>query len=427
MLGGVVCSLFCLATGEIVGWLQNEQSTAMHHRTHSFWSPWRFSLLSDYSLPKAVRPVSKVYHWGFIDKTGKFVIAPKYENAFDFKNGYGCVTEKDPERSFDTETFIDKLGNTQVWTLATLHARYEAGLPNPQGRDKLTPERHEEELSPCEKTKNGTSRYGFSDKTGRVVFPPVYDFVSEFHDGLSLVRVNGHQQYIDRVGHTVVDLNSKYTNCGQFSEGLACAAIGAKDKFGQGAKWGFIDKTGRLTIPAQYEIVDLADPPVFVDGLAKVCIEEKKIRKFGYIDHSGKFVIQPIFNAARRFSEGLAAVSVGPLGFDAEEWNSNQDSNSRADMGNKFFRTYDLVGMPMLEVRRLLGDSFEECEVSSDARRDGCSYDSFRLTRYRCGSSDLHFEYKDGKVARYCMSCKHHFGPWTSNNQPPVLLRTFLF
>ncbi len=45
----------------------------------------------------------------------------------------------------------------------------------------------------------------------------------------------------------------------------------------------------------------------FSEGLAPVC---DRRGKFGYIDRSGKYFIEPQFQAADSFSEGLALVSI---------------------------------------------------------------------------------------------------------------------
>ncbi|WP_026762905.1 WG repeat-containing protein [Sediminibacterium salmoneum] len=44
--------------------------------------------------------------WGFVDKTGKEVIALKYDSAENFKNGKAKVYSK----QYATELYIDKTG-----------------------------------------------------------------------------------------------------------------------------------------------------------------------------------------------------------------------------------------------------------------------------------------------------------------------------
>ncbi len=64
-------------------------------------------------------------------------------------------------------------------------------------------------------------------------------------------------------------------------------------------KWGYIDKTGTIKIQPQYEF---AMP--FSEGLATVRLNGK----WGYIDAFGTTVIQPQFDDAHPFSDGLATV-----------------------------------------------------------------------------------------------------------------------
>ena len=64
-------------------------------------------------------------------------------------------------------------------------------------------------------------------------------------------------------------------------------------------KYGYANKSGKLVIEPQYDKADM-----FAEGLAAVKIDEK----YGFIDKNGESVIEPIFWYAQHFSEGLAAV-----------------------------------------------------------------------------------------------------------------------
>ena len=68
-------------------------------------------------------------------------------------------------------------------------------------------------------------------------------------------------------------------------------------------------KTGTFVINPQF---DYAEP--FSDGLAVVRIGDFETGKDGFIDKTGTFVINPQFDDARSFSEGLARVRIG------DEW-----------------------------------------------------------------------------------------------------------
>jgi hypothetical protein len=68
-------------------------------------------------------------------------------------------------------------------------------------------------------------------------------------------------------------------------------------------QYGFIDKTGRMVIEPQFDYAEW-----FSEGLAAAKYEGQ----FGYIDKTGQFVIKPQFSSAYVFSGGLAVVSFGP-------------------------------------------------------------------------------------------------------------------
>ena len=70
-----------------------------------------------------------------------------------------------------------------------------------------------------------------------------------------------------------------------------------------GDRWGYIDKAGKYVINPQFD-----DAWPFEDGLALVEIDGK----WGVIDKSGKYVINPQFDfISVVFSEGLALVEIG--------------------------------------------------------------------------------------------------------------------
>jgi hypothetical protein len=97
--------------------------------------------------------------------------------------------------------------------------------------------------------------------------------------------------FIDNKGKLVIPFRFYYAE--EFSEGLALIKV-RRDGLD-----GYIDTSGKIIIEPQF---DSALP--FKGERAQVRINNK----WGYIDKSGKLVIQPIFDTARNFQEGLAAV-----------------------------------------------------------------------------------------------------------------------
>src|SRR5579864_7140921 len=72
----------------------------------------------------------------------------------------------------------------------------------------------------------------------------------------------------------------------------------------QNQKWGFMDRDGKIAIPAQFEYENF-----FSEGLAQVTVGKGKDRLIGYIDPHGTMVIPPRYYQAGDFSEGLAPVA----------------------------------------------------------------------------------------------------------------------
>ena len=158
-------------------------------------------------------------------------------------------------------------------------------------------------------TKGG--KFGYIDKTGKFVIPPRFYWGDPFSEGLAVAVIRHFDQkgnitfnkfgYIDRSGKMVIQpqdvVSAKWLS--NFSEGLTCLM--------QNDKYGFIDKAGRQVIPPRYDEAHL-----FSEGLAAVVIEGK----FGYIDRSGKMVIPPQFEDVGPFCEGMAHIeSNGKQGY----------------------------------------------------------------------------------------------------------------
>lgn len=70
-----------------------------------------------------------------------------------------------------------------------------------------------------------------------------YDDVDCFSDGMAWVKQNGKYGFVDKTGKVVITI--QYDYAGSFSGGLASVM--------QNGKSGFIDKKGEIVIPIQYD------------------------------------------------------------------------------------------------------------------------------------------------------------------------------
>jgi hypothetical protein len=132
--------------------------------------------------------------------------------------------------------------------------------------------------------KNG--QYGFVDKLNNIVIPFQYDFASDFVSGRAIVEIGGKSGVIDRSGKYILPL--EFIDLGQYSEGLI---YGSKDSL-----YGYYDMFGVNKIQEKF-----SDVFPFLNGKAKVVINSKQ----GIIDSLGKFIVEPIHKEVFYFSDSL--------------------------------------------------------------------------------------------------------------------------
>ncbi len=149
------------------------------------------------------------------------------------------------------------------------------------------------------------AKWGYIDKTGRVVVDFSFDEAREITEGLAAVKVGSLYGYIDETGAMVID--AQWYRVGPFNGGLAAVYTRNTAVTTEVADTvSYVDRAGQLVIPADPEWADGAQ---FSEGLAAVWFLKGGC---GYIDTKGALVIAlPEATAAFQFSEGLAAVCDG--------------------------------------------------------------------------------------------------------------------
>lgn len=276
--------------------------------------------------------------WGYIDTSGRFVINPQFNAAYDFSDGLAAIVNKDNKLGY-----IDKTGSFVITPqfdaggmfgsmnfgvnfhegMAIAQAGDKSGFIGKDGKFAINPQF--EDATPfydgLAAVKQG-GQWGYIDKKGSFVINPQYDDAAPFINGLALIEKKGKSGFIDKKGAAVI--NPQFDEAFPFSgDGLARVKMGDK--------WGFVDKTGKIAINPQFEggYADAAgsldsskaigrqartiafqivfndfSTLTFSDGLAGV----KQGQKFGFIDKKGGFVINPQFDAVLPFIDGLAPV-----------------------------------------------------------------------------------------------------------------------
>ena len=147
------------------------------------------------------------------------------------------------------------------------------------------------------------STYGFKNKSGKWIIKPIYTFARDFSEGLSTVVLSGDWTtnkavwgFIDKKGKLQFGKTFKYIE--PFSDGLAL--------FSQGRFYGFINKSGKIVIKPQFT----AFWSTFENGYAPVQVSGYPDYKWGMINYHGKFVIKPIYDYIKPFSDGLSQVKL---------------------------------------------------------------------------------------------------------------------
>ena len=266
-------------------------------------------------------PVDVDGKFGYIDKTGQMVIAPKFNGASDFSEGLARILVGDHESGafgyIDTTGKIvikAKFKGGGVFKEGVAIARDNKGLGviDKNGNfilrlKSVTKDAHVEGFSEG-LTAAGLSwkksygfYYGFIDLNGKVIIPAKYHNARNFSEGLAAVEVYGAggkhfglNGFINKKDKLVIP--PIYKRAGSFHQGLAAVTI---EKLPQVDRCGYIDKNGRWVVPAFFE--RCGD---FSEGVASIEIDGK----YGYINNKGEVVIAPQFTDARAFSGGLAKV-----------------------------------------------------------------------------------------------------------------------
>lgn len=199
-------------------------------------------------------PIEVNRRWGFINKEGKIVIEPKFISVGTFSEGLTTVQLDEIDKSYKTENggfstyknaYINEKGEIVLVAPFDEIRNFVNGLAAVRIGDK-----HEKYFYP--------GKYGFIDKTGKLVIQPQFDAVSDY-----------------------------------FSEDLGLFKIGEK--------WGFFNKDRKIVIEANFRFLEN-----FSEGLATAC----KNNKCGFIDKTGEFVIKPQFDNARGYNNGIAKVKL---------------------------------------------------------------------------------------------------------------------
>ncbi|MCW5907064.1 MAG: WG repeat-containing protein [Chitinophagales bacterium] len=228
---------------------------------------------------KQLKPFERDGKWGYAYQPTKdslvIQILPEYEEAYDFNGGLAAVRVK-PCTEKCIYFYINKSNQRAIEADFNFAGDFKNGYA-------VVGIGNCEDESAC--------KYGIIDTRGKYVVAPYYDVIEEESEGFYLVAKGEKFGFINSRGDVVVSL--KYSDGLSFKQGVAAVAIDDN--------WFFIDKEGRQLFINRFQ-----DVSSFSDSLCAVTLDGEN---WGYVDMSGNFVIQPIYESAEDFEGGFAVVS----------------------------------------------------------------------------------------------------------------------
>lgn len=190
--------------------------------------------------------------YGYKDATGKYVILPIYDFAFDFSDGMAAVSEGKNKWGY-----INKSGKYVI------KPQYSTAYSFVDGYAIVTI----------------NNKWGMIDKTGKIIITPKYEQIGDFKDGLAYYLDNGLIGFLDKNGNEIIPPQFKRLGS-DFSEGLASISL-------DGKTFGYIDKSGKYAIKPMFKRGNS-----FYKGKAVVIIDDKK---YANINKSGDFLCTGYF------------------------------------------------------------------------------------------------------------------------------------
>ena len=206
--------------------------------------------------------------WGFVDRAGRMVVAPRYDDARSFSDGLAAVSID------DKWGFIDTTGKLRLPTRYSYVDDFSDGLAMVE-------------------TDSGM---GYIDTKGRWAIPPKYQQANDFVDGVAVVvDTQGRSLLIDHSGGLVkaFDAGDSFEDTmDHFGVRIVEHAIAPL----------LINVDGRrIPVPPQAKNVE-----AYGDGLLITSQPVNGHTRYGAMDAQGRWLVKPTFQHLEAFSGGLA-------------------------------------------------------------------------------------------------------------------------
>ena len=197
-------------------------------------------------------PVKVGSSWGYINRTGAWVIPPQFGKASNFSQGLAAVFIKDKKV------------------------------------------------------------YAFINRQAKGVLEVDATAVGDFHDGIAMVVKGDKCGYIDHTGKDVIPMVYRFVEARYSSQGVIPVALMFKDK-STAIKWTFVDHKNHPVVPEVFdgakEVTDAMAPVMY--KVAREDNSKEVVDVWGWLNASGKsFAVKPEYADIEPFSEGYAHVKL---------------------------------------------------------------------------------------------------------------------
>lgn len=251
--------------------------------------------------------VQKNGHYGLFNTQGEEILQPIYDIIFNENENDGGIKLRLNRKDY---IFNKKTHAISKIKITNLKHEYLGNFSEDLAQIKIK------------------GKYGYIDRSGKLVIPVLYSIAHEFSEGLAMVAFeNKKYGFIDKSGKIIIPFKYDTNYSYEFSNQFICLSKGSKkgiiDTKGTeliafnyddisisssgtfiveiGKKYGLIDNIGKEILSIEYDYVGY-----FNDGLSKV----NKDGKYGFIDKAGKLIIALKYDDATSFSGGIVKVSL---------------------------------------------------------------------------------------------------------------------
>ena len=313
---------------------------------------------------------SKNGKYGYINKGNQVIIPFIYDSGYDFEQGRAIVEIKDKFGIIDrTGKLLFDVEFSDIGTFS--EGLIYAAKDSLYGYfDKYGVKRFEKQFSEAFGFVNGKAlvetegKQAVIDTYGEYIFPPVYEEIALYNDNLLIFEEEEYYGIVDRKGNII--LPAEYDRIGKldnhkailvkndlmgyiddsakivipvmfelypnFMERANFSGNYAKVKYK--GKFGIIDTKGKWVIPASYPNL----------GEVSTLIAFNKGKVWGFIDLKNKVVLNPSFEYAESFKDGLAVAEKQTLQglINAQgKWIMQPEHTGVVKLENGFYKTND--------------------------------------------------------------------------------------